>query len=103
MGASTAFAVAAFGMLLASACKTRAQLGALSTLVILIMSSIGGSMFPWFLMPGSHAKGRTADHQRMGDRRLHESVLARRAGHGPLAASRGFARHRDDPVSYCAR
>lgn len=56
MGVSTAFAVAAFGMLLASACKTRAQLGALSTLVILIMSSIGGSMFPRFLMPEAMQK-----------------------------------------------
>ncbi len=53
MGLCTAFAVAAFGMLLASACQTRAQLGALSTLVILIMSSVGGSMFPRFLMPES--------------------------------------------------
>jgi ABC-2 type transport system permease protein len=51
MGLSTAVAVAAFGMLLASLCHTRAQLGALSTLVILMMSSIGGSMFPRFLMP----------------------------------------------------
>ena len=51
MGVSTALAVGAFGMLLASLCRTRAQLGALSTLVILIMSSIGGSMFPRFLMP----------------------------------------------------
>jgi ABC-2 type transport system permease protein len=50
MGLCTAFAVAAFGMLLASACHTRAQLAALSTLVILIMSSVGGSMFPRFLM-----------------------------------------------------
>lgn len=50
MGLSTAFAVAAFGMLLASVCRTRGQLGPLSTLVILIMSSIGGSMFPRFLM-----------------------------------------------------
>jgi ABC-2 type transport system permease protein len=56
MGVSTAFAVAAFGVLLASACKTRAQLGALSTLVILIMSSIGGSMFPRFLMPEAMQK-----------------------------------------------
>ena len=51
MGLSTAFAVAAFGMLLASICRTRAQLGALSTLLILVMSAIGGSMFPRFLMP----------------------------------------------------
>lgn len=56
MGVSTAFTVAAFGILLASACKTRAQLGALSTLVILIMSSIGGSMFPRFLMPEAMQK-----------------------------------------------
>jgi ABC-2 type transport system permease protein len=51
MGVCTSFAVGAFGMLLASICRTRAQLGALSTLVILIMSSVGGSMFPRFLMP----------------------------------------------------
>jgi len=56
MGVSTAVAVAAFGMLLASICKTRAQLGALSTLIILVMSSIGGSMFPRFLMPESMQK-----------------------------------------------
>ena len=56
MGAVTAFAVAGFGLLLASACKTRAQLGALSTLLILIMSSVGGSMFPRFLMPESMQK-----------------------------------------------
>jgi len=56
MGVSTAFAVGAFGMLLASVCRTRAQLGALSTLVILIMSSIGGSMFPRFLMPEAMQK-----------------------------------------------
>jgi ABC-2 type transport system permease protein len=56
MGISTAFAVAAFGMLLASICRTRAQLGALSTLLILVMSAIGGSMFPRFLMPEAMQK-----------------------------------------------
>lgn len=56
MGVCTAFAVAAFGMLLASTCRTRAQLGPLSTLVILIMSSVGGSMFPRFLMPKAMQK-----------------------------------------------
>jgi len=56
MGISTAIAVGAFGMLLASVCGTRAQLGALSTLVILVMSSIGGSMFPRFLMPQAMQK-----------------------------------------------
>jgi ABC-2 type transport system permease protein len=56
MGVCTAFAVAAFGLVLASVCRTRAQLGALSTLVILVMSSIGGSMFPRFLMPEAMQK-----------------------------------------------
>ena len=56
MGVSTAFAVGAFGILLASVCRTRAQLGALSTLVILVMSSVGGSMFPRFLMPEAMQK-----------------------------------------------
>jgi ABC-2 type transport system permease protein len=51
MGVCTALAVAAFGILLASICHTRAQLGAVSTLLILTMSAIGGSMFPRFLMP----------------------------------------------------
>jgi ABC-2 type transport system permease protein len=56
MGLSTAVAVAAFGLLLASFCHTRAQLGALSTLLVLIMSSIGGSMFPRYLMPEAMQK-----------------------------------------------
>lgn len=56
MGLSTAVAVAAFGMLLASMCHTRAQLGAISTLLILAMSSIGGSMFPRYMMPETMQK-----------------------------------------------
>jgi len=56
MGLCTAFAVAAFGILLASMCHTRGQLGAVSTLLILIMSSVGGSMFPRFLMPPAMQK-----------------------------------------------
>jgi ABC-2 type transport system permease protein len=56
MGVCTAFAVATFGLVLASVCRTRAQLGALSTLVILVMSSIGGSLFPRFLMPEAMQK-----------------------------------------------
>ena len=56
MGISTAFAVASFGMILASLSKTRAQQGAIGTLLILTMSAIGGSMFPLFLMPESMKK-----------------------------------------------
>jgi ABC-2 type transport system permease protein len=51
MTAATSLAVAAFGMLLASITRTRAQLAAISTLIILTMSAVGGSMFPRFLMP----------------------------------------------------
>jgi ABC-2 type transport system permease protein len=50
MTAITSFAVASFGMLLASVARTRGQLGAFSTLIILTMSALGGSMFPKFLM-----------------------------------------------------
>lgn len=56
MGLCAAVAVAAFGMLLASLCRTRAQLGAVSTLLILIMSSVGGSMFPRYFMPAAMQK-----------------------------------------------
>jgi len=56
MGLCTAFAVAAFGIFLASMCHTRGQLGAVSTLLILIMSSVGGSMFPRFMMPEAMQK-----------------------------------------------
>lgn len=51
MTAVTALAAAALGLLLAAACRTRGQLGAVSTLVILMMSALGGSMFPRFLIP----------------------------------------------------
>jgi ABC-2 type transport system permease protein len=56
MGICTAFAVASFGILLASMCHSRGQLGAVSTLLILLMSSVGGSMFPRYLMPESLQK-----------------------------------------------
>jgi ABC-2 type transport system permease protein len=56
MTAATAFAVASFGMLLASVSHTRAQAGAIATLLILTMSSIGGSMFPRYLMPATMQK-----------------------------------------------
>ncbi|MCB9755960.1 MAG: ABC transporter permease [Myxococcales bacterium] len=47
----TSLAAAGFGLVLAAACRTRAQLGGISTIVILGMSALGGSMFPRFLMP----------------------------------------------------
>jgi ABC-2 type transport system permease protein len=51
MTAFTALACSAFGLLIASASRTRAQLSAISTLTVLSISAMGGSMFPKFLMP----------------------------------------------------
>jgi len=48
---ATAFACASFGMFIASIIKTREQAQGVSTLATLIMSAIGGSMVPSFLMP----------------------------------------------------
>ena len=56
MALTTSLATSAFGLLLASICRTRAQLGAMSTLVVLSLSAIGGSMFPRFLMPAGLQK-----------------------------------------------
>jgi ABC-2 type transport system permease protein len=50
MTAATAAAAAGFGLMLATIARSRAQLSGLSTIVILVMSSLGGSMFPRFLM-----------------------------------------------------
>lgn len=51
MIACTAFAISSFGIFLASISRTRQQAQSLGTLVILIMSALGGSMIPLFIMP----------------------------------------------------
>ncbi len=51
MAVVTAAAAAAFGIVLATACRSRSQLSGTSTIVILIMSALGGSMMPRFVMP----------------------------------------------------
>jgi ABC-2 type transport system permease protein len=51
MTVATAAAAASFGMFLATLCRTRSQLDGVGAIVILIMSALGGSMFPRFLMP----------------------------------------------------
>jgi len=50
MTAFTAAAAAAFGLVLATLSRSRAQLSGMSTIIILTMSALGGSMFPRFLM-----------------------------------------------------
>ena len=56
MTAFTAAAAAGFGLVLATAARTRAQLSGMATIIILIMSSVGGSMFPRFLMSDTMQK-----------------------------------------------
>ncbi|MFA4936461.1 MAG: ABC transporter permease [Candidatus Methanoperedens sp.] len=48
---ATAYACSSFGVLLASFAKSRQQVQGMSTLIILVMSCIGGSMIPIFFMP----------------------------------------------------
>jgi ABC-2 type transport system permease protein len=48
---ATAYACSSFGIFLASFGKSRQQVQTLSTVVVLLMSAIGGSMIPVFLMP----------------------------------------------------
>ena len=52
----TAAATAAFGLVLATASRTREQLQGLTNLIVLSLSAIGGSMFPRFLMSESLQK-----------------------------------------------
>jgi ABC-type Na+ efflux pump permease subunit len=50
MSAVTALACSSFGLVLAAASRTRIQLVALSNLLILVMSALGGSMVPRYLL-----------------------------------------------------
>lgn len=56
MTIATAGAAAGFGLVLATLSRTRAQLSGLSTIIILAMSAVGGSMFPRFLMSDTMQK-----------------------------------------------
>jgi len=50
MTAVSCAAAASFGLLLGTACRSQGQLQGISTVVILCMSAIGGSMIPRFIM-----------------------------------------------------
>ncbi len=50
MTLATAAAAAALALILATLARSRAQLSGFSTILILTMSALGGSMFPRFLM-----------------------------------------------------
>jgi ABC-2 type transport system permease protein len=51
ISASSAVLAAGLGLMLVTACQTRAQAQVLTTVVVLIMSAVGGSMVPRFFMP----------------------------------------------------
>ena len=51
MTIAAAAAAATFGLVLGAACRSAAQLQGLSTVVVLLMSALGGSMVPRYLMP----------------------------------------------------
>ena len=53
MTAVTAGAASAFGLLLATVCRTRGQLNGLSVVAVLTMSALGGSMVPRYVMSQS--------------------------------------------------
>lgn len=47
----TALSAASFGMFIASISSSRRQVEGMSTIIVLVMSAIGGSMMPTFFMP----------------------------------------------------
>jgi ABC-2 type transport system permease protein len=47
----TAYACSSFGIVLASFTKSRQQVQGFSTIIVLVMSGIGGSMIPVYIMP----------------------------------------------------
>jgi ABC-2 type transport system permease protein len=51
-----AFACSGFGIILASFAKTRQQVQGFSSIIVLVMSGIGGSMIPIFIMPEAMQK-----------------------------------------------
>src|SRR4030043_496295 len=51
-----AFACSGFGIVLASFAKTRQQVQGFSSIIVLVMSGIGGSMIPIFVMPETMQK-----------------------------------------------
>ncbi len=53
---SIAFACSGFGLVLASFAKTRPQVQGYSTIIVLVMSAIGGSMIPLFAVPETMQK-----------------------------------------------
>ncbi|HVA99385.1 MAG TPA: ABC transporter permease [Bacteroidia bacterium] len=53
---ATAYACSSFGMLIASMAKSRQQVQGMSTLIVLVMSCLGGSMIPTFIMPAAMQK-----------------------------------------------
>jgi ABC-2 type transport system permease protein len=51
MTVTTALAAAGFGLVLATCCRSHAQLNGFATILVMVMSALGGSMVPRFVMP----------------------------------------------------
>ncbi|MHC4218095.1 MAG: ABC transporter permease [Planctomycetota bacterium] len=60
MTAVTAAAASGFGILLGTVCRSEGQLRGISTIVILVMSAVGGSMVPRFVMSDAMQKAGLA-------------------------------------------
>ncbi len=90
----TASAAAAFGLFLATLCKTRGQLNGLSVILVLSMSALGGSMVPRYLMSEQLREVRPVDLQCLGTRWLQQDLLARFAGVGTGASGSRLAAQR---------
>ena len=56
MTISTSLAVSGFGLFMATLCQSRSQLNGVSTVLVLTMSALGGSMVPRYLMSDSLQK-----------------------------------------------
>ena len=79
MTIATAIASSAFGLLLASVCRSRMQLVALSNLSILMMSAARREHVPPLPDAREDAEVRPHHAERLGHRRLPEDLLARTA------------------------
>ena len=88
----TAAAAAALGLVLATVARTRAQLSGFSTILILTMSALGGSMFPRFLMSETMQKFGLLTFNGWALDGYLKVFWYQRVGVRPLAAGAG-ARH----------
>ena len=86
---ATAFACSGFGIFIAAISTSRKQAESLSTIIILIMSAIGGSMIPIFFMPEFMQKISVISLNYWAIQGFFD-VLGRDAGLGPVMTKVGI-------------